>query len=83
MPIVNWRNNKMKYIVFMNPDGYGQIFVRDDTGKEDRYCDDTGDMQTYNYTEYRLNERGIGFDVYSGYTKPFPYPVPLIGDGPW
>lgn len=75
MPVVDWKGNKLKHIVFSNPDGYGQIFIRDDRGKEDDFCSDLSYTNTYNYVEYRLNERGSGFDVYSGYTKPFPYPV--------
>lgn len=83
MPIVNWHNNRMKYIVFLNPDGYGQIFLRDDSGMEDHFCDDVGYINSYNYKEYRLNEKGGGFDVYSGYTKPFPYPVPKTWECPY
>ena len=83
MPVVDWKGNKMKYIVFLNPDGYGQIFLRDDTGMEKHYCDDIGYIVMQNYTEYRLNENGGGFDVYSGYTKPFPYPVPATEKCRW
>ncbi len=83
MPMVDWRGNKLVHIAFINPDGYGQIFIRDDTGKEDSFCSDISYTNTYNYVEYRLNERGSGFDVYSGYTKPFPYPVKGPEKCPW
>lgn len=83
MPVVEWHNNQMKYITFINPDGYGQIFIRDDSGKESEYCNDVSHINSFNYTEYRLNEKGSGFDVYSGYTKPFPYPVPAGEKCPW
>lgn len=83
MPLVDWHTNKLVHIAFINPDGYGQIFIRDDSGKEDSFCSDISHTNTYNYTEYRLNERGSGFNVYSGYTKPFPYPAKGPEKCPW
>ncbi len=63
---------RVEFTIFVNPDGYGQIFIRN----EDYITCET-DLLAHNYKQYVRKHLDWGLSMYSGFTIPHPYPNPI------
>lgn len=63
---------RTEFTIFLNPDGYGAIVLRN---MDNITCQT--DILEMNYKEYIRKPLDWGYAMYSGFTTPYPYPVPI------
>ena len=70
--IVESSDLREEFTIFLNPDGYGEIFIRNMD-----YISCETDIREHNYKQYIRKPLDWGLAMYSGFTDPYPYPVPV------